>query len=126
MASFSPQWLGLREPADRRARSIRVARAIGDAVVAPTPGANALSANAVLLLGAAFDGHPATQGSAAAATLPGGFSAQGYTNAYGINSLGHVVGYSATSNAGSATHAFYWPGCPGVDGAILRLAQTAP
>jgi cell division protein FtsW (lipid II flippase) len=48
-----------------------VQRAIGDAVVASAPGASALSANAVLLLGAAFDGHPATQTSAAAATLPG-------------------------------------------------------
>ena len=35
------------------------------------PRRNAFRANAILLLGAAFDGHPATQVSAAAATLPG-------------------------------------------------------
>lgn len=46
-----------------------VEHAIGDAVAHSTPVGNALAANAILLLGAAFDGKPATQATAAAATL---------------------------------------------------------
>jgi cell division protein FtsW (lipid II flippase) len=48
-----------------------VRSALNDAAAEPTPGANTLRANAILLLGAAFDGHPATQAAATAATLPG-------------------------------------------------------
>src|SRR5206468_6367607 len=48
-----------------------VQRVLGDAATQPGAGGNALRANAILLLGAAFDGHPAAPSMAAAATLPG-------------------------------------------------------
>ena len=48
-----------------------VQQTLGDGVASSGSEANAFRANAILLLGAAFDGHAATQVSAAAATLPG-------------------------------------------------------
>ena len=48
-----------------------VQQLLSDVVAQPASEANALRANAILLVGAAFDGHAATQVTAAAATLPG-------------------------------------------------------
>jgi cell division protein FtsW (lipid II flippase) len=48
-----------------------VQQVLSDVVARPESEANVLRANAILLLGSAFDGHAATQVAAAAATLPG-------------------------------------------------------
>ena len=72
-----------------------VQRAITDAVAQPSSGRSALAANAILLLGAAFDGHPATQVTATAATLPGAQAVSARCAGVGVDMREALVAASA-------------------------------
>ena len=114
-----------------------VQRAVGDAVAHPTPIGNALAANAILLLGAAFDGKSATQGTAAAATLPGtrAVSARcaGMEMRDAIVSASAIMADARAAPLGAAkneamrdllhTARWQWAGWAGLGLVLLRLAR---